>query len=313
MFKKSALPAIILTIPFLVVFSAKAYAAEVTMSLDPATATVAKDSTQTVKVMLNSGTQEITAGDVYLEYDSSKVQITQANVSKGEQDYNYGAGTCDFRLKGTVVDSSKVRFGFSCEDDQGLNQPFTGSVHVGSVLFTVLVGSGSTNLTLKFTPGATAGDCNAAKDGVDYLTGTSGGTYTFTSGGGNETHLVCNTSNQCVSVSGAGTNECTANSDCEEDAPTHNECNTSNVCVSVSGAGTNECTANSDCATEEEEEEEDDTDTTTTTTTTSTSTYSTTSKGATGSAVPQTAGNVWLTILGGLGSLGLILLAVLVF
>ncbi|HXV26948.1 MAG TPA: hypothetical protein VD862_02925 [Candidatus Paceibacterota bacterium] len=58
------------------------------------------------------------------------------------------------------------------------------------------------------------------------------------------THLVCQ-NNACVTVQGAGTNECATNSDCT--TPSHLVCQ-NNACVTVQGAGTNECADDADCA-----------------------------------------------------------------
>lgn len=354
------LPTIIFSSLFLLFpISASAQTNQVEFYLDPDSATVNKDSSQEVKIMLDSGTQEITAGDVYLEYDSAKIQINQSNITKGEEDYDYGEGTCDFRLKGAVVDSSKVRFGFSCEDDQGVNRVFSGDVHVGSITFKALVDSGSTGLNLRFIPNATAGDCNAAKDGRDYLTGVvtindvgNSALFTFSSSGSGETsHKECNSSNQCVSVSGSGTNECTTNSDCQDEEETHMECNSSKICVAISGSGTDKCTTNSDCASSSDPDTYLDCinnqcvsktgtnsdhsacvgkyagsycssssgsststgNSSSTITTTTSGGVGSTSKGATNSGVPYTASNPLLTVLSVVGGILLIAVAVVSF
>jgi hypothetical protein len=59
------------------------------------------------------------------------------------------------------------------------------------------------------------------------------------------THTECQ-NQQCVSVSGAGTDECSANSDCI--VQTHKACQ-NQQCITVDGAGTDECSQNSDCIT----------------------------------------------------------------
>ncbi len=64
------------------------------------------------------------------------------------------------------------------------------------------------------------------------------------------THNECNSQQQCVSVNGAGSNQCSSNNDCSPPPPppSHNECNSQQQCVSVSGAGSNQCSSNNDCA-----------------------------------------------------------------
>ena len=302
-------------IAFTAFFSAVPAHAAVTMSLDPATATVEEGATQTVKIMLDSESQEITIGDVYFEYDSSKFEINQTDIAKGESNYNFGGRTCDFKLKGTMVDSTKVRFGFYCEDDQGVNQPFTGLVNIGKITLKALADSGSTLLSLKYIVGATAGDCNAAKDGQDFLTGVSGAEYTFTSqpDDPDETHKSCNTSNICVTVAGAGTDDCTTNSDCtsgEDDEDTYLDC-VSNQCVVKEGTASDhdDCVGKYDgssCTSsggdDDSDDDSDDSD----------SYFSPPSKGASPSAIPQTAGNTFVTIIGGLAAIGLIALSILI-
>jgi len=306
MIKKSALSSITFSLILFLGFSfSKAYAADVVYSLDPASETVNQGETLTVKVMLDSQTQEINGGDLYILYDSSKVEINQTDITKGAQGYNYGEGTCDLRLKGAFVDSEKVRFGYSCEDDQGLTHSFKGLVNVGNISLKALLGSGSTDLEIKYIPGGTVGDSNAGLSGVDYLTGVSGGTYTLAAGE-SETHKECNASNICVDITGAGTDACTTNADCssqDEPVDTYLDC-VNNMCVSKEGSQSDHAScagryAGASCTTSSGQ-------TTTTTTTTSSS------NGSTSSAVPQTAGNIWLTVFGGLASVGLIVLSVLV-
>jgi len=50
---------------------------------------------------------------------------------------------------------------------------------------------------------------------------------------------------QCIIVDGAGTNQCSTNSDCT--SPVHNECNSQQQCVVANGAGGDQCQTNSDC------------------------------------------------------------------
>jgi hypothetical protein len=61
-------------------------------------------------------------------------------------------------------------------------------------------------------------------------------------GGGGVSHLVCNAQYQCVSINGAGTNECQTNSDCQ-----HYACNLQNKCVVVGGAGKDLCQTDVNC------------------------------------------------------------------
>lgn len=62
------------------------------------------------------------------------------------------------------------------------------------------------------------------------------------------THLVCDVqSRACVSVVGAGQNECATNADCVP--ATHSVCNEQHACVSVTGAGQNQCSIDADCQT----------------------------------------------------------------
>ncbi len=100
--------------------------------------------------------------------------------------------------------------------------------------------------------------CSNSKDGSTCPHSCSGGNTSGTCGSGcynpgpnvlscptSATHTVCS-GNSCVTVSGAGTNECSSNSDCV--TATHKVCSGSS-CVTVSGAGSNQCNSNSDCTT----------------------------------------------------------------
>ena len=64
--------------------------------------------------------------------------------------------------------------------------------------------------------------------------------------GGGGSHTVCS-NQQCISIDGGGTNQCTTNNDCLPVAPTHTECNTQLQCVSVAGGGANQCSNNGEC------------------------------------------------------------------
>ena len=57
-------------------------------------------------------------------------------------------------------------------------------------------------------------------------------------------HNECNGS-QCISVDGAGINQCVDNDDCV--IPKHNECNAQKQCVTVNGEGADQCQVNDNC------------------------------------------------------------------
>lgn len=108
---------------------------------------------------------------------------------------------------------------------------FTGSA-TGDTVGTITFDCSNCNVTTNWTPS----------------TGCGGG------GGGPPpppppppvSHNECNVQKQCVSVSGAGINQCATNNDCV--TPVHSECNAQEQCVSVSGLGIDQCEANIDCA-----------------------------------------------------------------
>lgn len=285
---------------FYIIVSARAEAA-VTYSVDPQTGDVEKNQNYEFDIILDSETQEIVSGDVYIEYDSTKIEVEITGITKGEQDYSYGTGTCDFRLKGTMVDSSKIRFGFYCEDDQGINQPFKGEVTAGTVTFKALTDTGSTGINLKYIPDATAGDCGAYKNGVEYLTGVetvnsagNSAVYTFKAAGSDyeeeeeetsdpqDTYLDC-VNSQCVLKVGT-------NSD-------HSLC--------TGKASGDSCSSTSTSTTT--------TGTTTTSSTTTTTAYQNVGAAgsqATTSAVPYTSGSGTVTFITALAGFGLLLLGV---
>lgn len=61
---------------------------------------------------------------------------------------------------------------------------------------------------------------------------------------GGRTHLACQ-NQQCMSVSGVGSNECAVNADCSSPV-THLECR-NQQCARVNGAGDNKCTTDAQC------------------------------------------------------------------
>ncbi|MBI4020736.1 MAG: FG-GAP repeat protein [Candidatus Aenigmarchaeota archaeon] len=65
-------------------------------------------------------------------------------------------------------------------------------------------------------------------------------------GGSDEKHLECQ-GQSCVSVWGAGANQCSTDSDCAEPPESHLECQ-GGACLQVTGAGTDECVTDGDCS-----------------------------------------------------------------
>lgn len=69
--------------------------------------------------------------------------------------------------------------------------------------------------------------------------------YNSSCGTTTETHSVCNFNNQCVERDGAGSDQCSRNSDCVTE--THSVCNENDQCVEVDGAGSDQCGDDSEC------------------------------------------------------------------
>ncbi len=123
---------------------------------------------------------------------------------------------------------------------------FSGSGRVATVNFTAKA-AGSSTLTFDFSAG-TIGDTDviAASGGNDILTSAAPMTITVA---GSESHTICNTSSQtCETVSGAGANQCSSDTDCQASSDYHYICYApKKVCLKKSGPGSNECVSYSDC------------------------------------------------------------------
>ena len=176
-----------------------AFGAGVTLSLSPESGT--QSAAFDVKIMLNTGDQEAGAVDIALTWEPEKLGISKASISAG----------ADFSIVAVSVDETKKLIEFTVYADE----EFSGTaLHLATLRFTPQKTSGTAELRLsQETTGVFL-------DGEDILNGVSGATYTLASAVGGD--------------------------DEEEDEETHRECQ-SEVCIEVSGAGSDECTTNSDC------------------------------------------------------------------
>lgn len=201
------------------------------LSLSPESGTFS--SAFDVKVMLDTGGEEVIGAELFIDYEPTKLNITESSIKPG------GGG---LSVIGAAVDSTNGLIEFTAYNP---STKISGSaVHLATLTFTPK-GSGSTDLTLKFTAGQTSGDCTVPKGGVDILEAVSGATYTLSTGG-DVTHYECQ-DEACVEVSGAGEDECAENADCSTNL-THRECQ-AEACVEVEGEGDDECTDTADCVT----------------------------------------------------------------
>lgn len=200
------------------------------LSLSPESGTFS--SAFDVKVMLDTGSDEVVAADVFIDYEPAKLTISESNIKPGG----------GVSIGGASVDSTASLIKFTAYN---ASTKISGSaVHLATLTFTPK-GTGSTTLTLKFTAGQTSGDCTVPKGGVDILEAVSGATYALSTSG-DTTHYECQ-DETCVEVSGAGEDECAENADCSTSL-THRECR-AEVCVEVDGAEDDECTDTADCVT----------------------------------------------------------------
>lgn len=180
-----------------------AFGAGVTLSLSPESGT--QSAAFDVKIMLNTGSQEAGAVDIALTWEPEELEIAKANISAG----------ADFHVVAVSVDEDRKLIEFTVYADE----EFSGAaLHLATLRFTPQKTSGTTELRLsQETTGVFL-------DGEDILNSVSGATYTLSSAiGGDEEE-----------------------EEEEEEEETHRECQ-NEVCVEVSGAGSDECTTNSDC------------------------------------------------------------------
>jgi len=172
-----------------------AFGAGVTLSLSPESGT--QSAAFDVRILLNTGDQEAGAVDIALTWEPEELEIAKADISAGG----------DFNIVAVSVDEAQKLIEFTVYADE----EFSGTaLHLATLKFTPKKTSGTTELRLsQETTGVFL-------DGEDILNSVAGATYTLSSavGGDEETHRECQ-DETCVEVSGAGSDECSTNSDCQ--------------------------------------------------------------------------------------------------
>ncbi len=158
---------IIMTVALMTAVATPVYAAGTTLQLSPASATVTPNSTFTVAVRLNTGTESINAVQANFKYPATMVEYV--SISAVGSAFEIGAPSSG---GGGKVSIARAQLGGVSSND----------ALVATVTFRVLAGSGS--VVMAFTGGTEA---LSNKDSRDVLTGTSGATYTIGSGSGGAT------------------------------------------------------------------------------------------------------------------------------
>jgi hypothetical protein len=141
--------------------------AAASLSLSPASKSVAVGESFTVDVMLDTKGAETDAADAIILYDSAKLEATAASLGSlytNKLEENTG-------VSGKVI----LRATSSVASD------YSGSGTFATITFNALE-SGTANVSFEFESGSTT-DSNVASAGVDILSSVANGTYTITSGG----------------------------------------------------------------------------------------------------------------------------------
>ncbi len=222
-------------------------AAGPSLELQPNSLIVAQGQTFNVNIRVNTDNQPVVGVDLfYLNYDPGVLEVQDADPNQdGVQIQN---GTIFDIYMGERVDSHPGKIALSGMVKTEQNSPgWTGSGIFATATFKALKPITASQVYFDFTPGAT-NDTNIISmvDGTCILANVVNGTYDVT-GPEESTHTVCNTTNRvCETISGAGTNECAINADCQP--KTHRVCNSnSQTCDTIEGEGTNQCSENTEC------------------------------------------------------------------
>lgn len=196
------------------------------------------------------------------------VQVTSSAITGYAWSQNYGYIHLNPPTSGITNTASGVLSGSAWGENAGwinfsgvnidCSGKFAGSA-TGDVVGTVNFSCPNCNVQTDWTPTSGCGitppppggggggnnlrynTCNVQKQCVSVL---GAGVDQCTTSNDCATHNICNSQKQCVSTSGVGFDQCQTDSDC---AITHNECNGQKQCVATAGSGIDQCQTNTDC------------------------------------------------------------------
>jgi len=153
-----------------------AFASAATLTLSPASQSVAVGSNFTVNIILDTGGQSVYGVDINaLHYDPTQLSVVDADSGTAGTQITAGA-----LMPSTVYNSVNTATGviqFSQVSSTG-GTNFSGVGTLASITFTVLK-AGTASVTFDYTPGSTT-DCNVAALYADILSGVTNGSYTLT-------------------------------------------------------------------------------------------------------------------------------------
>jgi len=220
-------------------------ATDVKLYLSPGSGTF--DSPFDVKVMLDSGTQTVGAVDVYLNWEPADLGISASDISAAS----------GFTVAGKSVDEGEKQISFTVYK----SEEFSGnSIQLATLTFSPKKSSGVTTVNYIFKGPGESGDSGVFYNGDDVLTSVSGATFTLAgTTTTQETHKECR-DEACVEVSGAGSDECSQDSECrdtgtggaapEEDSSTSSDTSPDSTTGTTSTSGTDTTEAMSSAATQ---------------------------------------------------------------
>lgn len=141
-----------------------------TLSLSPTSGTYS--SSFDVKVILDTGGEEVVGADIYINFNTTQLSISESDIKAGS----------GLSVGGKTISEGTIKFtAYNAEEK------VSGSaVHLATLTFTPKT-TGSTTLSLVFSEGQTSGDCTVPKGGTDILASVSGATYTLSEAGGTGT------------------------------------------------------------------------------------------------------------------------------
>lgn len=162
---------------YLFLFSFVSYAfAAVTFSLNPAAKTVGVGDSFDVKILLDTGGQQVSGGTAVLIYDPSKLSVLDANTSAVGTQISSGTIFTNPLTNSTDAVAGKITL------DYGSSQStFSSQGTFGTISFKALTQSSSTPVSFVLT--GTSGTSAVYSGGVNVLSAATNGSYAISASG----------------------------------------------------------------------------------------------------------------------------------
>lgn len=160
-----------------------AFASAATLSVSPASGSVAVGETIEVKILLDTAGAASNGVDAKLNFDPSVFQVVDA--APGTSGTQILAGSLFSNTTLNTADNGAGTISFSQANSGGTN--YTGSGTLATITFSAVKAASASAVTFKYQSGSTT-DSNVSKsDNTDLLGGVTNGSYTVTAAGSSST------------------------------------------------------------------------------------------------------------------------------